>query len=76
MIKCNKNTKKLYYYLTHLVKIRKGDNDQIILREGIRRFKKEISVKELPMNEFPSGCEYFRNNCNLFYDEIESMNFI
>lgn len=76
-IRSNNNTIKFYYHLLAKAKKEKKDNifDQGYIQEELIYFKPKISVKQLSLDVFASGCAYIINKCNLFYDEIESINY-
>lgn len=48
-------------------------NDQVYIQEQLRSHKSEISLKELPLDLFISGTQYFVHQCNMFYDDSNSI---
>lgn len=75
-IRSNNNTIKFYYHL--LAKAKKEKNEKLFEQAYIKdqlQYFPQVSLKELSLDVFPSGCEYVINKCNLFYDEIESINY-
>lgn len=74
LIKSNIKTIIFFHHLISNTSILSEANlfEQGYVQEELNRHK-EISLKELPLTTFPSGCEYFLKLHNLFYDEIDSI---
>lgn len=72
MIKSNINTIHLYFNLiNNTIEMNKKDLfEQGYIQKQLNN-NKNVSLKKLPLDIFPSGCEYFMKLHNFFYDEIQ-----
>lgn len=77
MIKSKKQTIGFYYHLIEKLKIKNNEKifEQSYIQEELKVYNEKITIKEISLNIFPSGCEYFLKRGNLFYDEIECIYF-
>lgn len=77
MIKSNEKTIKFYLHLITKAKVINTEHlfeQSYILEEYKSNFTKIMSLKELPLSQFPSGCAHYTDNSNpSFYDEINSI---
>lgn len=75
MIRSNKLTINFYNHLINNEKVKKGEKlfEQSYIQQELKLFAKNITLKELSLNEYQNGCMYFNKYCNFFHDEIKSI---
>lgn len=73
LIKSNNNTIAFYYKLISNAHVMNKDNlfEQGYIKKELKNYKNLISVKELPLNQFPSGLDIFVKSHSIFYDEAK-----